>query len=378
VKELRNCFIGLLREVFYFTEALIPIYGSIAILGESKKILAYFDFIIYNPPSNSIERKGGLMLNIPLPMFRRTLFFLAVFSLSLLFSPVSADNLSCLICHSSIKGKVTTKKGEFEIGVDGERFGRSVHRDLDCTNCHLSYIDNPHKSIQNDVPEPILMLSKTLDKKAIFDPIAQAACVQCHDEIYQAYRKSVHGKNIFDKKEVDAPSCPDCHGSAHYIMDRKKETSPVDSKHILGTCGHCHEKKELAEKYRFSKKVLERYKESFHGKKFLIGHKGAPVCTTCHGSHDIKEVGSPDSPVFGKNRLKTCGNCHPGANERFVAAITHKPVGRDNPIPYYFEKGLIILTITVISGTVFHVLIEAYGNLRDYLIKKRRSEDESR
>lgn len=314
---------------------------------------------------------------MPFIMYRRMIFFTVILSSLLLFSYASADNLSCLICHSSIKGAVSTKKGVFEILIDGERFGRSVHRDLDCTNCHLSYIDNPHKSIQDDVPEPILLLSKALDKKAKLDPIAQAACVQCHDEIYQTYRRSIHGKNIFDKKEVDGPSCIDCHGSAHYVTDRKKEPSPVDSKHILETCGHCHEKKELAEKYGFSKKVLERYKESFHGKKFLIGHKGAPVCTTCHGSHDIKDAHNPESPVSGENRLKTCGKCHPGANERFVAAITHKPVGKDNPIPYYFEKGLIILTITVIAGTVFHVLIEAYGNLRDYLIKKRRSEDET-
>lgn len=310
---------------------------------------------------------------------RWILYILVFLSTLFLFSPASADNLSCLICHSSIKGKVlSTKKGVIDISIDGERFGKSVHRDLDCTNCHLRFIDNPHKSIQNDVPEPILMLSNALERKSKSDPIAQIACIQCHDEIYQTMRKSIHGKNLFDKKEVDDPTCIDCHGSAHYIMDRKKDPSPVDSKHILETCGHCHEKKDLAEKYGFSIKVLERYKESFHGKKHYLGHKGAPICTTCHGSHNIKAANDPESPVFGKNRLKTCGTCHPGANERFVSAITHKPVGKDNPIPYYFEKGLIILTITVIGGTVFHVLLEAYANLRNYLMEKRRSEDEIR
>jgi hypothetical protein len=304
-------------------------------------------------------------------------YVLAILLTFFLFSSASADNLSCLICHSSIKGKVvSTKRGVIDISIDGEQFGRSVHGGLECTNCHLRYIDNPHKSIQNDVPESILMLSKALDKKSKSDPIAHVSCIQCHDEIFQTVKKSIHGKNLFDKKEVDGPNCTDCHGSAHYITERGKGESPVDPKHILETCGHCHEKKELSEKYGFSIKVLERYKESFHGKKFMLGHKGAPECTTCHGSHNIKSTNDPESPVFGKNRLKTCGACHQGANERFVAAITHKPVGKDNPIPYYFEKGLILLTITVIAGTVSHVLLEAYSNLRDYLMKKRRSEDE--
>lgn len=310
---------------------------------------------------------------------RRMIYILVILLLLFLFSYASADNLSCPICHSSIKGKVLSiKNGVVDLSIDQEKFRKSVHGDFECTNCHLQYTDNPHKSIQNNVPKPILALSKALDKKNKLDPVAEAACIQCHEEIYQTFSKSVHGQNLFDKKKVDGPICTDCHGSVHYIMDRKKEPSPVDYKHVVKTCGNCHEKKELAEKYGFSLKVLERYKESFHGKKHFLGHKGAPVCTTCHGSHNVKSVTNPQSPVFGKNRLTTCGSCHPGANDRFVAAITHKPVGRDNPIPYYFEKMLIILTITVMAGTVFHVLLDTYANIRNYLRKKRGSKYETR
>jgi hypothetical protein len=134
------------------------------------------------------------------------------------------------------------------------------------------------------------------------------------------------------------------------------------------TCGKCHEEKHLAEKYNFSKLVMERYLESFHGRKLKLGHAGAPSCASCHGSHDIVDVKDPKSPVGSvEAKKKTCGKCHAGATEKFVAAITHQPM---HPIAHWTEIGLIVLTVSVFIFIIVHVLLDIFADIRDRLFRK--------
>ena len=103
-------------------------------------------------------------------------------------------------------------------------------------------------------------------------------------------------------------------------------------KHQVETCGKCHGDEKIIEKYKLEENVMESYRESFHGRKLFLGHTKAPTCSSCHGSHDILSKNDPKSPVFGKNKLVTCGKCHKGANEKFVPAITHKTAGADTAL----------------------------------------------
>jgi hypothetical protein len=112
---------------------------------------------------------------------------------------------------------------------------------------------------------------------------------------------------------------------------------------------------------------MESFRESFHGRKLHLGHTKAPVCSSCHNSHDIKSKNDPSSPVFGDNKLQTCGKCHKGANEKFIPAITHRPPG---PIPHYTEKGLIVLLLSVFAFIITHVLLEAFSDIRDAIFRK--------
>jgi hypothetical protein len=123
----------------------------------------------------------------------------------------------------------------------------------------------------------------------------------------------------------------------------------------------------MAEKYGFSPLVVERYKESFHGRKLKVGHTGAPSCADCHGAHDIKSAKDPSSPVVGANKIKTCSKCHPGATEKFVAAVTHKPL---HPIAHFAEIALIILTVGTFIFIIIHVLLDIYADIRDRLFRK--------
>ena len=135
------------------------------------------------------------------------------------------------------------------------------------------------------------------------------------------------------------------------------------------TCGKCHEEKFMSEKYGFSPLVMERYLESFHGRKLKLGHTGAPSCAKCHGSHGILSARDPKSPVNVANKKATCGQpkCHPGATDKFVAAITHKPL---HPVAHFTEIALIILTVGTFMFIIIHVLLDIFADIRDRLFRK--------
>lgn len=270
------------------------------------------------------------------------------------------DATTCLGCHGSMEGAVN---------VDQEKFSKSVHGGMnDCTMCHMALKGAQHQGLSGTKPDKAVQaLAAEISPKSKKEPLAQAACVLCHPDEYSAYKTSVHGQNVIVNKSSDGPVCTSCHGSPHYIQSGTSKESAVNHFNVVQTCGTCHEEKIMSEKYGLTAHVMERYKESFHGRKLKLGHGGAPSCVNCHGSHDIKNVKDPSSPVFGANKIKTCGKCHAGATEKFVAAITHQPL---HPIAHFTELALIILTISVFVFICVHVLLDIIADIRDRLFRK--------
>lgn len=291
-------------------------------------------------------------------------------TLMLLLAPASvmaAGQGDCIICHNSAMGKVMKDGGEVVVKIDIEQFQASVHGPLSCTDCHESYAGSPHAAPASNVDAEVAKISDKVKSKANSDAVAIAACNKCHPDAYEKVLGSVHGKNIVDKGKTDGPLCIDCHGSPHYIASVKSDLSPVHAKNVPDTCGHCHGNVELAKKYDMNANVMKTYHESFHGKKHTLGHEKAPTCASCHGSHEVMHSDDASSPVAGINKIKTCDKCHPGANEKFIGAISHKEVG---PIPHYAEKGLILLCLSVFAFIIGHVLLEAYADIRDTFFRK--------
>ncbi|MEK6699591.1 MAG: hypothetical protein AABZ10_11200 [Nitrospirota bacterium] len=300
-----------------------------------------------------------------------TIFLLLMFSQALVPAAHAApDAASCLTCHGAMQGSMEKEKGVIvNLNIDQDRFSKSVHSFLNCVECHMGFTSQPHQAPAARVDAAVQNLANALSAKSKIDAVAQAACaqVQCHGDVYKAYKASVHGQNVIVKKSSDGPVCTSCHGSPHYIQPRTGKDSRVNHFNVVETCGSCHEEKHLTEKYKFSPLVMERYKESFHGRKLKLGHSGAPACSDCHGAHDIRKAADPASPVSGANKLKTCGKCHPGATTKFVAAITHKPL---HPVAHYAELGLIILTVGTFLFIIIHVLLDVYADIRDRLFRK--------
>lgn len=268
------------------------------------------------------------------------------------------DAAACLGCHGSMEGSVN---------VNQDNFAKSVHGAFDCVTCHMALKGAQHEGLSGKADAATRALAAEIAAKSKVDPIAQAACAQCHGDIYQTYKASVHGHNVINKKSSDGPVCTSCHGSPHYIQPKASKESAVNHFNVVQSCGKCHEEKMMSEKYGFSAHVMERYKESFHGRKLKVGHSGAPSCASCHGSHDIKSAKDPSSPVAGQNKVGTCAKCHPGANAKFVAAITHQA---PHPIAHFTEIALIILTMSVFIFICVHVLLDIFADIRDRLFRK--------
>ena len=112
-----------------------------------------------------------------------------------------------------------------------------------------------------------------------------------------AYEKSVHGASLLGGN-TKAANCVDCHG-AHVMKRGADPASQVSRYRLPETCAQCHVS-EAAD-----------YNASAHGAAVAHGSKDAPVCTDCHGEHDILRHNDPGSPVAALNvSARECTPCH--------------------------------------------------------------------
>jgi formate dehydrogenase gamma subunit len=142
-------------------------------------------------------------------------------------------------------------------------------------------------------------------------PAARGAnlCATCHADEVKEFASSVHGRA---RKQGDtaAPGCADCHGATHQVVEASAADSPVNSKNLPSTCGHCHSDPKLAQKYLFAAaRPVEAYEASVHARAIREGKKAA-ACNDCHGTHAILPPSDPRSPISKRNVGSTCGKCH--------------------------------------------------------------------
>jgi formate dehydrogenase gamma subunit len=83
---------------------------------------------------------------------------------------------------------------------------------------------------------------------------------------------------------------------------------------VAQTCGACHTQ------------IRDKYLESIHGQATKEGLQDAPVCTDCHGEHNILAPSNPMSPVNpARLSTMTCGRCH---GNILLTARYHLPANR--------------------------------------------------
>ena len=163
-----------------------------------------------------------------------------------------------------------------------------------CLTCHknqITFNNGKKDSLSVKIIQEKLCLSCHLDNPTIRARTAPSA------GFISAYEKSVHGAALMGGNKK-AANCVDCH-AAHNIIGGIESNSTVNRINIPTTCAKCHPT------------IAKEYKQSIHGIKAMNGVKEAPVCTDCHGEHNIMKTNNPNAPVSYKNvSSKVCSPCH--------------------------------------------------------------------
>jgi predicted CXXCH cytochrome family protein len=139
-----------------------------------------------------------------------------------------------------------------------------------------------------------------------------AQCTSCHDKAVKEYAETAHGKARAGGSGV-AATCTDCHGT-HDIKPASDAASRTNRANIESTCATCHGSEALVKQGKVpGGNIAAKYHDSIHGKLFRGDTKAkdkVPVCTDCHGSHDMRPKKDPASAVNRANIPETCGTCH--------------------------------------------------------------------
>lgn len=215
-----------------------------------------------------------------------------------LISTIS-DN-TCLKCHSKDETHKTVNNKVVSLKVEVGELAASTHKNITCVKCH------------SDVT---IHLSRPCETAGKVD------CSACHAEESDIYFKSGHGQAYFNKKE-NAPYCTDCHGS-HFVKPKTDESSRTYRASIPKLCGECHNKTGKAVQGTNLTEVdaFHDYSQSVHGRS--LAEKGllsAAVCTDCHTTHFNLKQSDERSSVNPKNIAATCGACHKGIYNQYMAS----------------------------------------------------------
>lgn len=303
------------------------------------------------------------------------------------------DNSTCLACHSREGFSVDLKSGEtLALTINPDLYQEGVHgsNEVACVTCHTDITGFPHPertmetlrdvklkyytSCQQCHAEQFNLSLDSVHQKALAAGNTNAAvcadchnphtqkrltnkdtgkllayarlqipktCSQCHAAIYDTYKESVHGKALTEDGNLDVPTCIDCHG-VHNIQSPTTATFRNSTPFL---CAKCHTNNALMHKYGLSTQVLNTYVADFHGTTVVLFDKtypdqptNKPVCTDCHGVHDIAKIDDPEKGLaVRKNLLARCQQCHPDATANFPDAwMSHYVPSPDKyPIVYY-------------------------------------------
>ncbi len=143
------------------------------------------------------------------------------------------------------------------------------------------------------------------------------------------------------KRNFDYQTCKKCHKKAHErFLKGEHATAAIDEKKngkpsVTGfapTCGDCHSahySKPRKSRAQIGKEMTQTcgtchagQKQSFlanyHGKAAVnLGYDKAAFCTDCHGAHTTISLKDKDLV------LNTCKRCHPDATPEFANIIIH-------------------------------------------------------
>ncbi len=182
---------------------------------------------------------------------------------------------------------------------------------------------------------------------------------------------------VFAQENED---CLACHGQRDFTTERKGRTVPLyvperafgGSVHGSLQCVNCHSAlagKELPHEAPVAKVSCgdchdleaKQHAASLHGRAVKRGDPLAPSCVSCHGTHEIKAVEDPSSPVSPLKVPFTCGKCH----QEGAPVQRERAIHQDHILENYSEsihgegllkKGLVVAANCASCHTAHNIL----------------------
>ncbi|MBN2413945.1 cytochrome c3 family protein [candidate division KSB1 bacterium] len=115
------------------------------------------------------------------------------------------------------------------------------------------------------------------------------------------YKKSIHANLLYEKGDLSAPTCNDCHGN--------HGASPPGVMSIANICGVCH--------------VIQSEYFSGSPHKAAFDDMGLTECEACHGNHAIQAA---DDNMLGVAENAICVQCHDKDSDGYRIAAQMRSV----------------------------------------------------
>lgn len=196
------------------------------------------------------------------------------------------ENQYCLICHKN-KISMTMKNGEFlSLFVDRSLIQISVHKTLQCTDCHTGFSKNVH---------PVRVFKSGREYSILTSDI----CRRCHADASTRYEDSIHLSEL-RSGNLRAAACTDCHGF-HLVIKTDKNLGLI-------SCNKCHGE------------VNASYEASVHNRARIKGDQNAPVCSSCHNAHDVHTA------KLAAKIKNACLACHKNAKNSHEKWLYNPPI----------------------------------------------------
>jgi cytochrome b6 len=186
----------------------------------------------------------------------------------------------------------------------GQRLKEGDARVATCIDCHSA-----HRILRRTQPDSPVHPTRVAE-----------TCSRCHSDPkrmaplpvdqYARWRVSVHAKALFEKGDLTAPTCNDCHGN--------HGATPPGVESVSFVCGQCHARE--AELFRASRKheLWTQHTETMSGMECSACHEGKRAtlklthfseCVTCHENHGVVR---PTVAMLGVLPDTPCAFCHEG------------------------------------------------------------------
>jgi predicted CXXCH cytochrome family protein len=180
---------------------------------------------------------------------------------------------------------------EYYTSVHGKQLKSGETRAATCISCHsvhgIRAVKDPLSSVYpSNVAETCAKCHANADYMRGF-PIP--------NDQFDKYKTSVHAKALYEKQDLSAPTCNDCHGN--------HGATPPGIASVANVCGQCHARQ--AELFQTSP-----HKAAFDQRQF-------GECIKCHSNHAIAK---PGDQLIGTFQGALCVNCHTTGDKGFVAA----------------------------------------------------------